>query len=171
MKAPTAEILAQAVAHREAGKPNKEIMAELGLSHSQMERHFLALDIESGAVSGGFLDQPKTNTAKAAIIARLRNKGESWGLISVRFKEPESRTRKAFTEAYGIDSAGLRVGKGGRYVMDDPRFYTGADRAKLGEELDPTIPKLDQVPDPKAEPVRQLPTLGKRAPRKVKAEA
>lgn len=168
MKNPTAEILTQAVALREAGKGHREIMELTGLSHSQMERHFLALDIKAGIVPGGFLAQPETNTAKAAMVAKLRAEGESWGLISVRFQEPESRTRKCFTEGTGLDSKGLRIGQGGRYVMDDPRFYTGSDRAKLGKELDPNTPKLAQVPNPDDEEKR---TLGRKATALLKKAA
>lgn len=171
MKNATAEVLSQAIQLREEGQSNKEIMAATGLSHSQMERHFMAADIASGAISGGFIAQPDSATAKGAIITRLRNAGESWGLISVRFNEPESRTRKAFTEVTALDSKGLRIGKGGRYVMDDCRFYTGSDRAKLGEELDPTMPKLAQVPDPNTEAVRKLAKLAKAAEAKAKRDA
>lgn len=158
MKNPSKEVLGQAITMREAGKSHKEIMVTCGLSHSQMERHFMAADLESGKIKGGFLSQPESNTEKAAIVARLRNAGESWGLISVRFKEPEGRTRKVFKET-GLDSQGLRIGRGGRYLADDPRFYVGADRPKLGTELKAGVPALNQVPDPEAEPKRVLPKL------------
>lgn len=168
MNKPTKEAFAQAVTLREGGTSHKEIMVATGLSHSQMERHFMAFDLENGIIKGGFLAQPKTLTEKAAIIARLRLAQESWGLISVRFKEPESRTRKHFAEAGGIESAGMRIGKGGRFLADDDRFYTGSDRAKLGTELQKGVPALKQVPDPEAEVVRTLPKIARR---KVKAEA
>lgn len=171
MKNATAEVLAQAIALRESGQNHKEIMSATGLSHSQMERHFMAADLSSGAIPGGFIAQPDSETAKGAIITRLRNAGESWGLISVRFNEPESRTRKCFTEVTAIDSKGLRIGQGGRYVMDDCRFYTGSDRAKLGTELDPALPKLAQVPEPDAEAERKLAKLAKAAEAKAKREA
>ena len=159
MKTPTSDILTHAQALREGGMSHKEIMGQTGLSHSQMERYFMAVDIESGLIKGGFLAQPDSLTAKAAVVAKLRLAGESWGLISVRFREPESRTRKQFAEASGIDSAGLRIGRGGRYLADDPRFYTGSDRAKLGTELIPTVPALKQIPDPDTEQKRTLPTV------------
>jgi hypothetical protein len=171
MKNPTGEILAQASALRKAGKTNREIMDLTDLSHSQMERHFLAQDIKAGIVPGGFLAQPETNTAKSAMVAKLRAEGESWGLISVRFQEPESRTRKAFTEGTGLDSKGLRIGQGGRYVMDDHRFYTGGDRATLGKELDPNTPKLAQVPDPATEEKRTLARKAKALAKKAEKEA
>lgn len=175
MKSASREVFAQALALREEGRNHKEIMGQLGLSHSQMERAFMAADIEAGLIKGGFLAQPETQTEKGAIIARLRLAGESWGLISVRFREPESRTRKAFAEAGGLDSKGLRIGKGGRWVADDPRPYTGADRAALGSEFvaaKPLRPQIEAI-DPNAEKVaRRLPTVAKgkkpRAPRKPK---
>src|SRR5262249_41658605 len=113
MKKATKEDFARASALRADGRNHREIMAETGLSHSQMERHFMAEDLASGVIAGGFWDQPDSQTAKAAMIAKARLAGESWGLISVRFNEPESRTRRCFTEAHGVDSKGMRIGKGG----------------------------------------------------------
>lgn len=170
MKNATTEILAQAQTLREAGRNHKEIMGETGLSHSQMERHFMAVDIESGVVAGGFLAQPDSITEKAVMIARMREAGESWGLISVRFKEPESRTRKAFADS-GLDSKGLRIGKGGRWVADDPRPYTGSDRAAKGSEFEAAKPLLPQIEaiDPNAEAVRVLPKVAKKRLRTAKA--
>lgn len=166
MKKATTEVLDRAFALAVEGKNHKEIMAATGLSHSQMERHFMAIAILGGTIKGGFLKSPESITAKAAMIARLREAGESWGLISVRFNEPESRTRKAFAEATGMDSKGLRIGKGGRYVSDDPRFYTGADRPKLGSELIKGVPLAAQVPDPEAVPERKLPEFAAKGPKR-----
>ncbi len=167
MKKLTSEVLDQAVALRETGLNHGEIMAQLGLSHSQMERHFFAVDIEQ---FGGFLTQPATLTEKAIQIAKLRTEGQSWGVISVRFKEPESRTRRHFKEAGGLDSKGMRIGKGGRYVSDDPRFYTGSDRAKLGTELIAAVPIAQQVPDPNEAAIRVLPKIAKTKVRKPRAK-
>lgn len=159
MHKPSQEVMKQAHKLRAAGRNHKEIMAETGLSHSQMEREFMRADIENSVIAGGFLKVPETLTEKAVTVARLRNEGESWGLISVRFNEPESRTRKGFAEATGMDSAGMRIGKGGRYLAGDPRFYTGSDRAKLGTELVATVPALNQIPDPEATAKRVLPKI------------
>lgn len=159
MKKVTTTVLDQAVVLKAEGKSNKEIMGALNLSHSQLERHLLTLAVEAGN-HGGFLPQPESLTVKAALIADLRLKGQSWGLISIRFKEPESRTRKDFAEASGMNSKGMRIGKGGRYVSDDQRFYTGSDRAKLGSELFKGTPIHDQLPTDYDEvPIRVLPTL------------
>lgn len=171
MNKPSSEIFAQAQALREEKKSHKEIMEATGLSHSQMERAFMAQDIKAGVIKGGFLTQPDSVTVKAAMIAKLRLEGESWGLISVRFKEPEGRTRKAFTEATALDSKGMRIGRGGRYVADDGRFYAGSDRAKLGTELDPKLALTAQVPDPQAEAVRNLPKLVKGATKRTRKPA
>lgn len=172
MQKPTSDVFARATALRAEKRTNKEIMIETGLSHSQLERHFMAEDIDQ---YGGFLAQPGSDTAKAALIAKLRLEGQSWGVISVRFGEPESRTRKAFEEASGLRSKGMRIGKGGRYVSNDQRFYTGTDRAKLGSELVKAEPIAAQVPeDFDAEVTRVLPKVATLKPatkrtRKAKA--
>lgn len=150
----TPEQYARAEELRELGTlSQKEIMAETGLNLSQYERHFWAVDIAAGRISGGFWKSPDTLTEKAAMIARAREAGESWGLISVRFGEPESRTRKAWEDS-GFSSKGMRIGKGGRWVADDPRFYAGFDRAKLGTELVKGKPIAAQVPAQDEEPKR-----------------
>lgn len=159
MKKATDSHYAQADSLKAEGKTIREIMEATGLNLSQVERHFWAVEF---AENDGFLPQDMTNTAKAAKIAQLRLAGESWGKISVRFREPESRTRKCFKEATGTDSKGMRIGKGGRYVADEPRFYTGTDRAKLGTELDPKVALVAQIPaTPDEEAKRNLPKLAK----------
>lgn len=164
MQKPTAAAYERATSMRKAGKTNKEIMegAPEGerLSHSQLERHFMAEDIGQ---YGGWLIQPESLTAKAALVAKLREAGQSWGVISVRLREPESRTRADFTEATGLRSKGMRIGKGGRWVANDRSFYVGADRAKLGKELTTARPIHDQVPNPDAPEQRQLPKLAEGA--------
>ncbi len=171
-----AKVLGQAVKMKEAGKSNAEIMAALDLSHSQLEVHLLDLRVQAGEF-GGYIAQPKSLTEKAAIIAKLRTEGQSWGLIAIRLKESEAKTARDFREATGMTRKGMRIGKGGAYVGGDPRFYVGADRAKLGTELVASVPLADQVPaEPDVEPKRVLPTIAKtgkvrkpRAPRKPKA--
>lgn len=167
MNKPTKEAFTQALALRAEGRNHKEIMAQVGLSHSQMERAFMAADITAGVIAGGFLKEPGSVTEKGVMIARLREKGESWGLISVRFREPESRTRKAFAEAGGLDSKGLRIGKGGRYVADDPRPYTGADRAAKGTEFiaaKPLRPQIEAIDITAEKVARKLPSIAKATP-------
>lgn len=175
MKNATTEVLATASALRANGRNHKEIMAETGLSHSQMERHFMAEDLTTGAISGGFWAQPESLTVKATQIAKARLDGESWGLISVRYQEPESRTRKHFAEASGLRTEGMRTGKGGAFLRHDPTFYSGGDRAKLGSELKAGLAISAQVPDPATEAKRVLPQVATvkkaRAPRKAKVQA
>lgn len=174
MKNPTKDTYAQADKMKKAKATNKEIMAATGLSHSQLEIHLVHQEI---ANYGGYLTVPESVTAWVAGIAKLRTENQSWGVIACRFKVPESRIHRVFRES-GVRSHGQRIGKGGRYIADDQRFYTGADRAKLGSELVTVKPIHDQLPeDYDAQPKRVLPTLAKngkataaRKPRKATAK-
>lgn len=160
MKAATTTTYDQAWTMFQAGSKNEGIMEATGLNYSQMWRDRTARQLEADMLPGhSFIATDGSNTATAAAMAALRAKGESWGLISVKARMPESRARKLFAEATGIDSVGLRTGKGGRYVADDGRFYSGSDRAQYGTELVPGVPVLEQVPDPTSEAVRNLPTV------------
>jgi hypothetical protein len=47
----------------------------------------------------------------------------SWGEIAVRFGIPESRVRAAYKSLGGKKDRGLRIGKGGRFVYDEPVLY------------------------------------------------
>lgn len=143
----------------EEKKTTKEILALTGLNESQMWLDRTKRQITDGTIAGGFIKVAgETDTKVAAQIAKFRADGESWGLIAVRCQMPESRVRRTFTNATAIDSKGLRIGKGGRWVSDEPAFYTGGDRAKLGTELDPTLPAFVQLPTDD-EAVRNLPKV------------
>lgn len=134
------------------GKTNQEIKEATGIGYSPMWLDRTRRQIAEGRISGGFikthddLGMELSATAVAAQIARYRADNESWGLIAVRANMPEGRARRIFAKATGIDSRGLRIGKGGRWVANEPAFYTGGDRGKLGTELDPHAPVLTQVP-------------------------
>lgn len=170
---PSTESVARAIAMHEGGSTVAEIKAETGLNYSQAWLAWTATLIEADpTLHGGFIKvEGESVTAVAAQIVRARDADQSWGLIAVRCQIPESRVRKIFAEATAIDSKGLRIGKGGRWVADDPRFYSGADRAKLGTELDPALPVHAQVPDGKAAPTRMLPVKAQEFAPKAKVRA
>lgn len=49
-------------------------------------------------------------------IVDLRdNEQVSWGMIAARAQVPESKVRKLYTDTSGVDSKGLRIGRGGRF--------------------------------------------------------
>ena len=159
---PTSALFDQAWELHQAGATGAEIKAATGLNESQYVADRWKREMEADpAKYGGFI-KGDSDTALAAQIVRARDAGQSWGMIFVRCQLPEGRVRRIFKEATAIDSRGLRIGKGGRYVADDPRFYAGADRPKAGTELKPGVALSDQVPDPEATPVRQLPTVAKK---------
>jgi hypothetical protein len=157
MKQANAKVYASAIKMREKGASQKQVLEATGLNYSQLWYYEESAKLRE---AGKLRPVPETMTEFGVAIAQLRVAGVSWGMIAVIYQVPESRVRRAFKET-GLDSRGLRIGKGGRWVDNDPRFYTGADRAKLGTELDPTLPVAAQVPDPEAVPVRVLPKISK----------
>lgn len=78
-------------------------------------------------------------------IEKARAAGDSWGLIAVKCRAPEGRVRKAFSTASGLRSQGLRVGKGGRYLDNDPVLYAGS-AVKTGTAI-PTTAKRAEFRD------------------------
>lgn len=177
MNKPTKEAYDQAYRMFEAGNSNGQIQEATGLNYSQMWLDRTGRLIKAGKAPEGCAAIPTegvSNTVIGAAIVKARAADQSWGLIAVRCNMPESRVRKIFTEVSALDSRGLRIGHGGRWVADDPRFYTGADRPMAGTELDPRVSVLAQVPEGTEAPTRVLPAVAAklagtpkpRAPRK-----
>jgi hypothetical protein len=74
------------------------------------------------------------------IIRRCRlEDGDSWGRISVRMNIPENRVRSLFRNGGALRDKGLRIGKGGRWLMDDQDLYQ-AHRIKEGAAIDVSTP-------------------------------
>jgi len=166
---PTSDLFDLAWKLFQDGRTGAEIKAETGLNESQYVADRWKRQMQADpAQYGGFITGD-SETALAAQIVRARDAGQSWGMIFVRCQLPEGRVRAIFKNATQIDSKGLRIGKGGRFVADDPRFYAGADRPKAGTELLPGVPVLNQVPDPADTPERRLPEVAKKfAPKGTK---
>lgn len=106
------EAEAHAVTLRQSGAKMKQIMAETGLNHSQAERAIMkatltTADAEAFEASG---------TDLASRVRAARKAGTSWGVIGILAGEPESKVRRAWTEATNLESKGLRIGRGGRFA-------------------------------------------------------
>jgi hypothetical protein len=158
---PTKDLFDRAWKLFQDGKTGAEIREATGLNESQYVADRWTRQMKADPkMFGGFITGD-SETALAAQIVKARDAGQSWGLIFVRCQLPEGRVRRIFKDATAIDSRGLRTGKGGRFVADDPRFYAGADRPKAGTELLPGVPVLNQVPDPEDTPDRKLPKIAK----------
>ncbi len=145
MKNASTTELAAAAARIAAGETRKAVQADTGLNYSQLwlytrrqEVQGTSLDLAqvTTAATGGdaqamsdlmmkirVLRQPTFNRALNGELTEV--KGVSWGEIAVRCNLPESRVRSLFLQQTGIKSEGQRIGKGGRYVTDDPALYQG----------------------------------------------
>jgi hypothetical protein len=103
------------------GKPTKDAAAGETLNYSQFWLYCQAQDLPADA----FITASEGSDEWFEAITKCRNAGDSWGLIAVKCRRPEGRIRKAFTEATGLRSQGLRIGHGGRYLDHDPVLYVG----------------------------------------------
>lgn len=116
MKNPTAEVLSNAVqAHRD-GTKQAEILAEFDLSHSQFEFALLRANFPDLVGSVEF--------SPANVVALREYFQISWGRIAVLCDQPESAVRKSYKEAAGVLSQGIRIGKGGRWFLNERELYT-----------------------------------------------
>lgn len=108
------------------GKGSKQLLKATGLSHSQADRAWYVSELNPNRVIS---QAPKfaamTEAAQDAFVLEMRVKGESWGRISLTIGLSESATQTRFSKAAGVAAEGLRVGKGGRFLEDDPRRYVG----------------------------------------------
>jgi hypothetical protein len=107
---------------------------QVGVSHTPAELHvfkfqwFIADLPEPG--TGDWTPTPE-------LIRFLKtDQGWGWGRIMVATNAGEAKVRRMFEDATGIESVGIRTGKGGRFLGDDPKLYeetlkaTGTDIPK-----------------------------------------
>jgi len=124
MKAPEESVLKKALALHQKGAKMKEILEETGLNYSQAWLYITDAELpQSQRVS-------QANRTPAT-VRKLREEGDSWGLISVKFgylEFSESKIRSMYQEFTGKRSQGLRIGRGGRWYGDEPRLYNGVRR-------------------------------------------
>lgn len=108
------------------------------------------------------------------IVQKLRDQDElSWGEIAVRCGIPESKVRACYKKTAGKKDLGLRIGKGGRFAYDEPRYYLDNmkhEGAYIPVEIKGRRPQLEELLNYKApEPVEQPKPV--RKPRAKKAIA
>lgn len=135
MKNPSTDTLRAASDALMAGGTFKQVQKDYDLNYSQLWLfHFDRILDPADRIdptSASF----KTDLARARGFVRIEGGTAfkrdwtlpecSWGLLSVRCSKPESFLRKTFAQYTGVDSEGLRMGKGGRWLNDDASFYRG----------------------------------------------
>jgi hypothetical protein len=108
------------------GKGSKALLKATGLSHSQADRAWYLSPLNPKHVTDQSAQfAAMTEAQQNAFVIEMRTKGESWGRISLTIGLSESATQSRFSTAAGIAAEGLRVGRGGRFLEDDPRRYVG----------------------------------------------
>lgn len=122
-----AALEATALAMLKEGAKQTEVRLSLGLNHSQLDlivyRNQLTEQDFARFAEGGA-------TLKERVTVARNQLGMSWGKIGLLAGEPETKVRKLYAEQSGNDSKGQRIGKGGRWLMNDHQLYI--------EELKPT---------------------------------
>jgi hypothetical protein len=83
------------------------------------------------------------------IVQELRDSKElSWGEIAVRCGIPESKVRACYKKTAGKKDKGLRIGKGGRFAYDEPRYYMDNmkhEGAYIPVEIKGRRPQLEEL--------------------------
>jgi AraC-like DNA-binding protein len=145
------------------GKGAKRALEATGLSHAQADLAWYGDSRNPNRVEPKSVVLPPLPGSKepgyevalqlrGLIVAELRagthplcvkRQGEqlSWGQIAVVVGLPASTVERYFKAATGLSADGMRKGHGGRYLGDEPRYYTG-NRKAIGVE-DPNPKRLD----------------------------
>jgi len=157
------------------GKGSKVLLKATGLSHSQADRAWYASELNPNRVISQATEfAAMTEEQKNAFVISMRIAKASWGKISLTTGESESATQTRFSRSSGIAAEGLRVGKGGRFLEDEPRRYLG-NRKGLGiEDAKPRMVKPEEAMKDADKVKSVLPTklrsVAKRAAVSVKAD-
>jgi hypothetical protein len=132
MKNPTPEQVAEAIAMKDSGATFKQVQKATGLNYSQVWLPWFRLHNADRLIDPEASNY-KNTLARARGFVRdgagfKRNMAlpeTSWGELSALIGLPESRIRRTFEEYTNVDSEGLRMGRGGRWLQDEPSFYRG----------------------------------------------
>lgn len=193
MKNPSSELVAEAVVLKNSGLTFGQVQKQTGLNYSQVWLPWFR-----AANADRLIDPDASNyknvLAKARGFERIAGEAgfkrnwalpeTSWGELSALTGLPESRIRKTFEQYTGVDSEGLRMGKGGRWLNDDQSFYMGERpdalaRVKAGTDFQagkagkveaPTMVPTTEGATPKVRKVRPTKAAAAKA-RKGKGQA
>ena len=129
MKNPTVATLTQASDELKAGVSMKRVLATVRdqvdedgsarLTYSQVWLFHTRREMDPAEFIDGALGSAEFHQE----VAQARSEGQSWGYIAVRCGQPEGRVRKAWANATNLESKGLRIGKGGRWLDHDVLLY------------------------------------------------
>lgn len=125
------------------GKGAKTLLKETGLSHAQADLAWYGSPLNPSRVEPNSIKLPvvpskgddgyEVALRRVGLIMGELTQGEhaaypgrklSWGYIAVATGTTESFCRRAF-KATGLSDQGMRRGRGGRWLGDDPRGYVG----------------------------------------------
>lgn len=152
MRNPTAKELTTYCDMMANGKGAVAALEATGLSHAQADlawygdarnpQHVVPNSVKLPPVPGKAEPGYEVAMRQAGLAVATLRSGEadgtrySWGQIAVLCGVPESAVRRYF-KATGLDSAGTRKGRGGRWLADEPRYYTGGHKGVGVEDAAP----------------------------------
>lgn len=122
-----ASLTSTALALLAEGKKQTEVREALQLNHSQLDLIVYQNQLTEEDFSR-FLEGGGTLGERVAVARNVLHL--SWGVIGLLAGEPESRVRREYAKQTEKDSKGQRIGKGGRWLMNEPTLYE--------RELNPT---------------------------------
>jgi hypothetical protein len=134
--------------------PTRKLMAASGWSESrtwqvarrrviEAKQPHLLVDV-SALVKG--IDASEVDRTLAREVIELRNAKVSWGEINVRMGISEGRVRKLFATYSGQKDRGLRIGKGGRFVTENPLLYLDNMKTE-GAQISSEYKGIPQTPE------------------------
>jgi len=112
-----------------AGLSLSKIGAKYNLNHTQVDwityrDRITEADLEAWAtIDPKYLEQCPNGTELQLRVLQGRDRKISWGMMAVLQECPESTIRKAYAAVTTLRSQGQRIGKGGRYFMQQPVLY------------------------------------------------
>lgn len=135
-----AQIKAGATGRKITGGPDldyRAIAEATGLPYGALWRAVVAgtMPTSERIVTTDANGMPLSDATLGARFAEARAAGQSWGYISMRSGVGEARVRSLFSAATGLNSKGLRIGRGGRFAAKRSDLYTGRDRNAKGTEV------------------------------------
>jgi hypothetical protein len=138
-------LLLKAVDLKLAGQKWADIKRQIPIQHSKLDRAWYLQGILTGCPEELVRREFPTwaEAKQQAFVADLRNRGLSWGQVSLRVGLTEGATQTRFEAATGLSAQGTRNGRGGAYFQKEERYYAG-NRRKFGVEFD----KAEGRPDP-----------------------
>jgi hypothetical protein len=139
-------LLLKAVDLKLAGQKWADIKRQIPIQHSKLDRAWYLQGILTGCPEELVRREFPTwaEAKQQAFVADLRNRGLSWGQVSLRVGLTEGATQTRFEAATGLSAQGTRNGRGGAYFQKEERYYAG-NRRKFSTRGGSALTQIGEV--------------------------